>query len=280
MITEPLQPNAEPWPCDNFTYHSERDHVSHSALDCFRVSPALYHGRYVSGIYSQPPTPEMEFGSMVHEYILEGKTPAIAPVCDRRTKDGKIEYAAFLNRSAGKTVVTSEEWDLTRNMAVGISDNPIAKTLLDSVGEVELGIKWTCEVSGLRLKCRPDKFMRSTNVVLDLKTCREVNPQAFAAMAYRLGYQRQAAFYLDGLQKLTGDSWRMVFVAVQKSPPYTCLVAELDEEFVAAGRTDNLAALDKLAKCRAANKWQDETCGQIVTLSAPRWAKYESEWSL
>jgi exodeoxyribonuclease VIII len=274
--------NANPklWNCTNEEYHGDSTHVSHSSLDCLIASQVLYHGKYVTGIFPQETTPAMEFGTMFHGWTLEKRVPIVAPKCDRRTKEGKEQYAAFLNAAKGKPVIDEKDNAMALAMIDGINANPAAKFLLDHPGEIEQGVRWTCSETGILLKCRPDKFITDRRLVIDLKTCVDSSPEGFARSAYAFGYHRQAALYIDGMMELTGEQFGFMFIAVQKTAPFSCLVCKLDDAFVEQGRTENLAGLAKLKRCRETNQWTEDHHGLVVTLPAPRWAKYANEYEV
>ena len=81
------------------------------------------------------------------------------------------------------------------------SKAPLVQWLKD--GKKELSIYWSDE-SGQRWRARPDCFTRE--VVLELKSTSDVRPDAFARTRERLGYDLQAAHYLEAVERLTGRS--------------------------------------------------------------------------
>jgi hypothetical protein len=67
-----------------------------------------------------PPTPAMAFGTAVHTGVLEPDTYSArvccAPDCDKRTKDGKAEHAAFLAENGGKLVLSPDDYQRAREL--------------------------------------------------------------------------------------------------------------------------------------------------------------------
>ena len=59
------------------------------------------------------PTLAMAFGSAFHCRVLTpnlfNESYAVSPTFDRRTKEGKKEYAEFVLANAGKTFIESED---------------------------------------------------------------------------------------------------------------------------------------------------------------------------
>lgn len=92
----------------NKEYH-DAEGVSKSDLDLVHKSPL----HYITAKNSQKvQTEALLFGSALHKFVLENNEFSseftTAPLCDRRTKEGKAIYADFLEKSVGKEVITSE----------------------------------------------------------------------------------------------------------------------------------------------------------------------------
>ena len=79
-------------------------------------------------------------------------------------------------------------------------------------------------------------------------------------------YQLQAAHYLAGTL-----ATRFVFVAVEKTAPYSIGVYELNTEALIHGSIARHNALQIVQDCRAVNSWPGYTDG-IQTLQLPGWA--------
>lgn len=111
-----------------------------------------------------------------------------------------------------------------------------------SAGSKELSIYWSDEC-GARWKARPDCF--TSDIVLDLKTTGDCRPDAFRRTRERFGYDLQAAHYVDAVSRLTGDTPRFAFVAIELSAPYSVWIHELT-----AGELD--AARSRLEQLKSA----------------------------
>jgi hypothetical protein len=150
--------------------------------------------------------------SLAHCAVLEpdelSKRYAIAP--DRRSNAGK---AAAAEMSAnGIEAVSEPEMALALNMADAVRQHPYAAALLAD-GKAEQSFWWDDKATGQRCKCRPDWYQGTT--IVDLKTCQDASPGAFARACATFGYHTQAAHYLNGT-----FADRFVFVAVEKTYPY------------------------------------------------------------
>ena len=75
---------------------------------------------------------------------------------------------------------------------------------------------------------------------------------------------------------LTGEEPQTSIFAVQEtSPPYLCLVAQLDDAFLDLGRQRRQRALNIWAWCLRENKWPGWPDGTVI-LEAPPW--HENAW--
>jgi PDDEXK-like domain of unknown function (DUF3799) len=109
---------------------------------------------------------------------------------------------------------------------------PLGRWLQD--GAKELSIYWSDESHG-RWRARPDCF--TEEIILELKSTSDVRPDAFARTRERLGYDLQAAHYLEAVERLTGHRPRFIYLTVELIPPRSLWLHELaPREIEAAAR--------------------------------------------
>lgn len=209
----------------NEEYHAS-DAISHSGIIKLLQSPEHYL-QYKS--VKNVPTPAMEFGSAFHAYVLEPEIFAsqyvVAAKFDRRTKEGKALAEQWNAENNGKILLNNEQSESLAAMKAGIFNHKGAATLL-SGGEVETSLFWTDRQTGLQCRIRPDYWNHSGMV--DLKTCcGSAGKEAFGKVIANMGYDIQAAFYVDGMRETTGKSVKFYFIAIEKTAPYAvaCYVA-------------------------------------------------------
>ncbi|MBV5333344.1 PD-(D/E)XK nuclease-like domain-containing protein, partial [bacterium] len=142
-------------------YHANAA-ISHSKLECYRRRPALYFKKYVAKTLPQPEeTGAFRLGSAVHCAVLEEKEFAsryvLRPDCDRRTKEGKIQFAEFAAQHAGKTLLDADEMAQVVAMREAVAAHPLASQLLYD-GQPEM--TWRKEQPNAlgALQCRTDWF--------------------------------------------------------------------------------------------------------------------------
>ena len=244
-----------------------------SALKHYGHSPAHYRAYTLA-----PPkqTEDMLTGSALHALVLEGEEVfaeryAVAPAgIDRRKKEGKEAWAAFLEEHGDKEHLSAEQDGAIRAMAAAIAAHPAAARLLARCREREKSIFWEDPATGILCKGRLDGYDPAAGLVLDLKTARDASPRGFGKAAADLAYHGQAAFYLNGLAAGGADA-RFVFVAVEKTPPFAVALYHIDGDELAAGRQLAARYLDLHAQCVATNDWPGYA-PDVQSLALPKWA--------
>jgi len=247
----------------NEQYHADPA-ISASHLKAVMQSPYHYFSRFLDP--QRPviePTAAMRFGSLVHCVVLEPdyllQRYGVAP--DRRTKAGKEQAERMA--ADGIEAVTEADMALALSMAASVRQHPYAAALLAD-GKAEQSFWWDDKTTGQRCKCRPDWYQSTT--IVDLKTCSDASPSAFARACATFGYHTQAAHYLNGT-----FADRFVFIAVEKTYPYAVGVYELDADAMAAGAEQCRIGLQTISDCRAINEWPGYTT-TCDTIEMPKWA--------
>jgi hypothetical protein len=260
---------------DNTAYHAHPA-VSKSHLDLIARSPLHYWARYLDPDRVAPePTPQMRLGTALHTHVLElsrwDEEIAVAPAINRMTKAGKEEWAAFVADAAGKTVITADDAAQVQAMARAVFRHPAAAMLLALPGKAETTHMWTDASTGLECKCRPDWLTDDGSIVVDLKTTKDASPRGFKQSIANFSYQKQAAWYLHGVQQATGKRPdQFIFICVETTAPYAVAVYAADAEMIERGHDQAMRDLAKLAVCKAADHWPSYS-DQIETISLPGW---------
>jgi hypothetical protein len=260
---------------ENTAYHAHPA-VSKSHLDLIARSPLHYWARYLDPNRVAPePSPQMRLGTALHTHVLElsrwDEEIAVAPQCDRRTKAGKDAFAAFEASSSGKTIITADDAAQVMAMGRAVLRHPAAAMLLGLPGKAETTHMWTDASTGLECKCRPDWLMDDGSIMVDLKTTKDASPRGFKQSIANFSYQKQAAWYLHGLEQATGRRPdQFIFICVESTAPYAVAVYAADAEMIERGHDQAMRDLAKLAVCKAADHWPSYS-DQIETISLPGW---------
>lgn len=250
-------------------YFADTTHVSRSMLEDFIVSPALYHGRYIAKtIPSREESEAMRFGSAVHSLVLGGPHVVFAPRCDRRTKDGKQQWADFEAESVGCIVLTRDDYDAASRAADSVKAHPIAKEILKGIKLPEEVATDVHDPSGLRIKSKLDGigFWKDELFIADLKTAGKPWPEIWPKTLPNYGYHRQAAFY-----RLLAPRAKWLWIVVGNEPPHETFIYLADPVTLEIGRNEIDAALVRLADCMRTGKWEHPQSGLMNRASLPRW---------
>lgn len=260
----------------NATYHNEWNAVNHSRLEWLDRSPRYCRAQMQK---REEPTPAMILGSAVHAAILEPDTFLYRFIeqpdfGDMRSSTRKAERDVWIasKKAKGFTVLSAETMSQVQAMQAAAQSHPLAKKLLESINHVENSVVWTDKATGLLCKARPDALVDRIGVMLDLKTCRDSRPKAFASAFYDFGYWRQFPFYLAGLHAHGRNYARVVVVAVESEPPHDVRVYEVSEESIDLGHIDNCRLLELHARYDREG-WPEHADAEAMALTLPDWAK-------
>ncbi len=233
--------------------------------------------------HPEPATPALIFGATVHKLLLEPDTFynefAVAPEVDRRTKDGREAYNAFLSDSDGKSVISQADYEKAVEMAQKALGAPFVRKLLD--GNREKPLFWVDDLTGEKCKCRLD-VLNAVNdrlIVVDYKTTADASTDGFMRHAINYGYDFQAGMYCEGVEKVTGQKPLFVFIAQEKTPPYAVNILQADDLMVKRGYDVFRELIGIYHECRVTGNYYGYlgAYNVINNLSLPAWLAKEVE---
>lgn len=256
----------------NAEYHGGEG-VSKSQLDIIHQSPAHYHYRYLSGQYKPTTTPTLEFGSMVHSYVLEfdkffseytrvpdnaPRRPTKAQLEAKKPSDKTLEAIAWWEQfdaeNKGRKIVDNDDLAALYAIRQSILSNKTARKLLAD-GIAESSVYFTEPETGIDCRVRPDWYS-SRDFIVDLKTTASAAPRAFGYSAAKYRYHVQAAMYMDAMYHSFGVyPAGFVFIAVEKEPPYVTACYLATPSMLDAGGNAYLADLRRLQECQQSGEW-------------------------
>lgn len=252
--------------------------ISRSELWRLRESPEKF--RWYQE-HPEPSTPALVFGAAVHKLLLEPDTFnaefAVAPECDRRTKDGRDAYNAFLTASDGKSIISLADYEKAAEMAQKALEAPFVKKLLDC--EHEKPFYWVDELTGEACKIRVDciSTISGKPVIVDYKTTADASTEGFTRSVINYGYDFQAGMYCEGVEKVTGQKPLFVFIAQEKTAPYAINILQADDLMVQRGYDIFRELIGIYHECKITNNWYGYMGVDpvIAELSLPAWAAKE-----
>lgn len=255
----------------SFPDYRALDGLSISALKEMRTSPMKYQYSLTAPRFE---TPAMALGTAAHLAILEPHRMGteFAPIYPGAVRRGK-EWEAHQALHAGKLMLNQTELDAVIGMRESVLLYAPAMELLET-GDAEVSMLWTDAETGLPCRGRMDWLTmdgEDTDIIVDLKTTKSVNAQAFGKQAHSLGYHLQAAYYCDGFFTATGRYPQFKFLCVESSAPHEVALFSVPAEVIAQGRMEYRQLLARLVECEASGVWPPALTEEIP-LQLPRWA--------
>ena len=255
-------------------YHAatkRNEYTTSHRLHLFRRCPALYK-KTIDGRIVEGDTAAFELGRATHTLILEGEDRFAAEYI---VSDGPINpktgnpygraTKAYAEWAETQTLhaVSSADHALILEMSAAVHAHPVAADLVASgLAEATIRAEW----NGEPVQSRLDWFDPDRNILLDLKTCADIDRFRFDVRDF--GYVEQMAFYARLLEIAGGISARSLnvfLVAVEKKEPFRVAVVNIvsptidDANHQHMGgenwRDDNDAMFAELKTCREQDVW-------------------------
>jgi exodeoxyribonuclease VIII len=224
-----------------------------SAAKHILTSPAHYQA-YINT--PQEETKALRFGTFVHSAVLEPHTLndlyATAPDVDKRTKQGKEDWAAFATANVGKTILDAEE------SAIGHLVASSARFALKRLG-VEFDateVMYHVDYCGVPLKAAIDGV--AGDYLWDIKTTGlgEATPAGMLKSIRSYKYALQAYWYRLVYELATGRrplGFRFLFV--EKEPPFATAVCEIGPDLMSYAIADFEKAVSLYKSCTESGVW-------------------------
>lgn len=268
--------------------------ASKSGLICFDKSPAHY---YWDNIREDRDATEkslaLRLGTGIHTAILEmakfyDRYVVIPEDAPKRPTKAQIEAAkpsaktlsqiafweTFDSHAAGREQITTEQHDQIMQIARCVRTHPATGALLES-GSPEVTLIWEDPIYSVLCKARLDWFSPG-QAVIDFKSCEDASPRAFGRDAWNYSYHVQQAFYLDGVEALTGEVLPFFFQAIEKKGPWGTAIYQGTQGHYDIGRMTYRRQIKQYAEALAAQKWPSYS-EEITDLWMPDWALKEGK---
>ena len=204
---------------------------------------------------------QLDIGSALHKLVLEpddfDKEFAVAPVVNKRTKEGKEEWEKFTLENEGKTILTPDDMALVENMKNKLLALPNFEKWL-KVGVAEKS--FFCNIDGVDVKCRPDLLVKTKAgyVVIDLKTMSgEATAENFTKASGNFLYHLQDAVYREVLKRNGINVIDFIFAGVSKLEYSGADYFRHDATSLDLGRELMKKALFKFKWCLEHDEWKE-----------------------
>lgn len=256
-------------------YHAPKDELSSTGAKLILESPAKFKYQVLDG--HRVHRSGFDLGTAVHTKVLGVGGRFITYPDEHLTKSGNVSTKAETVaweaelRAAGKIILTPNEGRMVAAMTESVLAHPLARMLFERPGKPEVSVFG--EYLGVKRRGRFDYLPDDGGIVVDLKTTVDASKAGFARAAARYGYHVQRGHYLDILKRL-GREADMLFVAVEKEPPYLVQVHRLSPEFAEMGETEAMAAVDTYRRCMDSGVWPGYP-DDVAMLEPPVFAVYD-----
>jgi len=253
-------------------------YMAHEGINWSTLKYADTSMLHYKHVVDNPPEDTTRFGvgRAIHTAILQPERLALDyTVFEGKTRRGKA-WDAFEAENVSKTILKRSEWDAVEALAKRVkADETAQKWLHLESALIERAITWTDRVTGLSCKGKPDAV---NSAIVDVKSTGNIDERVFRALAARMGYFGQLAFYRRGYHTLTKLWLPCAIVAVEADAPHDIGVFVVDEESLRVADEKISRLLSRVAECRKTNVWPGRY-QKAQTLTMPEWAKDGDEYN-
>lgn len=196
-------------------------------------------------------TSAMAFGTAAHCAVLEPSFFESRYVRGPDDRRGNKWKDALAETPLGMTLLTSGDYD----DILRLRDRPLPPLFqeLRQGADVELSVFAHDDVP---MKCRPDLWSPTAQVMVDLKTTTDAGPHVFRNTCRRYGYHLQDAWYSRVWAAAGGPPVRdFLFLAIESKAPFAAALYRLSPEDRAMGDAIAASALRRYVDCVKSGDW-------------------------
>lgn len=262
--------HADPCERPSLTSSIARILINESPLHAWTSHPKL------NPEYESAEASHFDIGTAAHALLLEGAANvAVVDAKDWRTKAAQEQRDAAY--ASGKQPLLAHQWaDVERMVAA-------ARTQLEAIdarppifadGQAERSLIW--DEHGVICRARLDWLRDDFEAIDDYKTTsRTANPESFSRTLFNMGYDVQAAFYLRGLEALTGAVAQWRWIVQEIDPPYGLSVVSLTPAALDLAQSKVDFAIERWRECVESGEWRGYPT-EVCYAELPGWA--EAQW--
>jgi PDDEXK-like domain of unknown function (DUF3799) len=216
---------------------------------------------------------KFDIGTAAHKLLLEGED-AISVYLDAdewRTNAAKDFRDA--TRAAGKIPLLASQAVSVRQMVASARvqvEQHRAQPPLFTDGKAEQTLVWHAE-NGVLCRARLDWLRDDYSAIDDYKTTTaSADPAAWTRTMYGIGADMQVAFYMWGVERLTGVRPRFRYVVQETYQPYALSVVELAPSALAIAEDKLRRALELWEACLKNDTWPAYSLN-VASIEVPTW---------
>lgn len=213
-----------------------------------------------------------DIGTVAHALLIEGREVVqVVDAPDWRTKDAKEAKASI--RAGGRVPLLLHQWETVSEMVEVARSRVLAVDASPPLfrdGKPEATLLWN-EPDGTLCRARCD-WLRDDHMAIDdyKTTSASANPERWIRTMLGIGGDIQAAFYLRGLERLTGERAEFRFVVQETFPPYELSVVTPGAEMMEYANAKVDYALKLWSECLSSGNWPGYE-PRVAVADLPAW---------
>lgn len=223
------------------------------------------------------PTGPLVWGRAAHCLLFEpDKFTSRFHCWPERRAGNEYKFFAQAARECGAEVLNLKQFASVVEAGKAFAQAEDVKPLICS-GKAEVSLFTTEEIEGpdgelfdIQLKHRLDWINGTPNVIVDLKSTRNMNARGFSRDFYGYNYDLKLGMYQRALEKLTGIKYPVSVVLLEKKPPFDLAVMPVPNEVLERGAKKALGVLREMVQAIKTNKWPGKGSEEMV-LDTPVW---------
>lgn len=253
------------WDMSDRDYHGHKDSLSASGAKLLAPPapcPAKFDWQRNNPVYKDV----FDFGHVAHRLVLGRGAEVEVLVNDAgepfetfNTKASKEARDAA--RAAGRVPILAHEFKRAEEVAASVKADPIiGHVFTPGNGDAEVSLFWPDPETGVIRRARLDWLTKPVDgrrrLIVDLKTAKSAEPNAFSKSAADYGYAISAANYVDGVIACgLADDPAYLLAVVEKDPPYVVSPFQIGDDLLQLGRALMRKAIRLYADCTEAGHW-------------------------
>jgi exodeoxyribonuclease VIII len=204
-------------------YHSRPEISFHGLMNCLRS-----YQHYQADRQTKKETQAMRFGTLAHLMALEPlefkKRVKVSPKFDKRTKEGKAGYEAFIATLLPSDLVVDED-DYTRLMGMRAKLDeamldPNLSWIFKDIERIEEALFFQMQVNDTLIDCRMKPDAVGTTFILDYKTTQDASAEGFWKTVKSYNYDLQLYFYQYAESLVSKTQKELIILAQETEAPY------------------------------------------------------------
>jgi hypothetical protein len=223
------------------------------------------------------PSGPLVWGRAAHALLFEpDKFPERYHCWGERRAGKEYDFFAKAARECGAEVLNLKQFTSVVEAGKAFAKSTEVRPLINS-GKAEVSLFTVEEIEDedgeiheVQCKGRLDWINGAPNLIVDLKTTRNLNARGFSRDFYSLGYDFKLGMYQRALEKLTGIKYPVTVILLEKTPPYDLAIMPIPNEVLERGAKKALNVLRAVVQAIKANSWPGKGSEEMV-LDTPTW---------